>query len=51
MNNLWNKSDAQKFTDDLGFRVFTSRLLGKEAFCIMMKAYSSSIEGLNAFSD
>ena len=44
MKSLWNDSEAAKFTDDLGLRVYTSRLLGQDASLVLHGGGNTSVK-------
>ncbi len=44
MDNLWNNQDAAKYTDDLGLRVYTSRLLAKDKSLVMHGGGNTSVK-------
>ena len=44
MQSLWNDSDAAQFTDALGLRVYTSRLLGKNPELVLHGGGNTSVK-------
>jgi rhamnose utilization protein RhaD (predicted bifunctional aldolase and dehydrogenase)/NAD(P)-dependent dehydrogenase (short-subunit alcohol dehydrogenase family) len=42
--NLWNNSEASEFTNDLGLRVYTSRLLGKDKNLVLHGGGNTSVK-------
>ncbi|HFQ91741.1 MAG TPA: bifunctional aldolase/short-chain dehydrogenase, partial [Chromatiales bacterium] len=44
MQNLWNDQEAARFTDDLGLRVYTSRLLGREKTLVLHGGGNTSVK-------
>lgn len=44
MNNLWNDEDASRYTDDLGLRVYTSRLLGQDKSLVLHGGGNTSVK-------
>ena len=43
MKNLWNKSHAAKYKDDLDLRVYSSRLLGKDTSLVLHGGGNTSV--------
>lgn len=44
MNNLWNDNEAAQFNGDLGARVYTSRLLGRDTSLVMHGGGNTSVK-------
>jgi rhamnose utilization protein RhaD (predicted bifunctional aldolase and dehydrogenase)/NAD(P)-dependent dehydrogenase (short-subunit alcohol dehydrogenase family) len=44
MKNLWNDADAKSFKGDLGLRVYTSRLLGRDAALVLHGGGNTSVK-------
>ena len=44
MNNLWNNDHVNKFIDDLDWRVYTSRLLGKDSSLVLHGGGNTSVK-------
>jgi rhamnose utilization protein RhaD (predicted bifunctional aldolase and dehydrogenase)/NAD(P)-dependent dehydrogenase (short-subunit alcohol dehydrogenase family) len=44
MQSLWNDHDAAQFHDDLGLRVYTSRLLGREPTLVLHGGGNTSVK-------
>ena len=44
MNNLWNNDHVNKFVDDLDWRVYTSRLLGKDSSLVLHGGGNTSVK-------
>ncbi|MCC7450525.1 MAG: bifunctional aldolase/short-chain dehydrogenase [Anaerolineae bacterium] len=44
MDNLWNDQDAAKYTNDLGLRVYTSRLLARDKSLVMHGGGNTSVK-------
>lgn len=44
MKNLWNDAEAKSFKGDLGLRVYTSRLLGRDASLILHGGGNTSVK-------
>jgi len=44
MKNLWNDADAKSFKGDLGLRVYTSRLLGRDASLVLHGGGNTSVK-------
>ena len=44
MENLWNDAEAQQYSDDLGLRVYTSRLLGRNASLVLHGGGNTSVK-------
>lgn len=44
MRSLWNDQDAAQFTDDLGLRVYTSRLLGQDKSLVLHGGGNTSVK-------
>ena len=44
MKNLWNDSDAAQYQDDLGLRVYTSRLLGRDTSLVLHGGGNTSVK-------
>jgi len=44
MNNLWNNDHVNKFIDDLDWRVYTSRLLGKDSTLVLHGGGNTSVK-------
>jgi rhamnose utilization protein RhaD (predicted bifunctional aldolase and dehydrogenase)/NAD(P)-dependent dehydrogenase (short-subunit alcohol dehydrogenase family) len=44
MKSLWNNDEAAKYTDDLGLRVYTSRLLGQETALVLHGGGNTSVK-------
>lgn len=44
MKNLWNDQDAAQFTDELGLRVYTSRLLGQDPTLVLHGGGNTSVK-------
>ena len=44
MKNLWNKSHAAKYKDDLDLRVYSSRLLGKDTSLVLHGGGNTSVK-------
>ena len=44
MKNLWNKVNAAKYKDDLGIRVYSSRLLGKNKSLVLHGGGNTSVK-------
>lgn len=44
MKSLWNEHDAAQFTDDLGLRVYTSRLLGRDSSLVLHGGGNTSVK-------
>jgi len=44
MKSLWNDHDAAQFTDDLGLRVYTSRLLGRDPSLVLHGGGNTSVK-------
>ncbi|MBV8284744.1 MAG: class II aldolase/adducin family protein, partial [Candidatus Eremiobacteraeota bacterium] len=53
MRNLWDDSIAAKYTDDLGQRVYSSRLLGADTTLVLHGGGNTSVKGKtrNVFGD
>ena len=43
MNNLWNNAEAAAFKGDLGLRVYTSRLLGRDKSLVLHGGGNTSV--------
>ncbi|MGQ0749098.1 MAG: bifunctional aldolase/short-chain dehydrogenase [Betaproteobacteria bacterium] len=44
MNSLWNDAEAQRFHGDLGLRVYTSRLLGRDKSLVLHGGGNTSVK-------
>ena len=44
MDNLWRDKEAEKFTTDLGLRVYTSRLLGRDPSLVLHGGGNTSVK-------
>src|SRR3990170_37686 len=44
MNNLWNDAEAANFKGDLGLRVYTSRLLGRDKSLVLHGGGNTSVK-------
>jgi len=44
MKSLWNDTEAKKFKGDLGLRVYTSRLLGRDASLVLHGGGNTSVK-------
>lgn len=44
MKSLWNDHDAAQFTDELGLRVYTSRLLGRDPSLVLHGGGNTSVK-------
>ena len=44
MKNLWSDTESDKFNDDLELRVYTSRLLGKDASLVLHGGGNTSVK-------
>jgi rhamnose utilization protein RhaD (predicted bifunctional aldolase and dehydrogenase)/NAD(P)-dependent dehydrogenase (short-subunit alcohol dehydrogenase family) len=44
VRSLWNDNDAAQFTDDLGLRVYTSRLLGRDKALVLHGGGNTSVK-------
>ncbi len=44
MKNLWNDAEAKSFKGDLGLRVYTSRLLGRDASLVLHGGGNTSVK-------
>ncbi len=44
MNSLWNDQEAGRYSDDLGLRVYTSRLLGREKALVLHGGGNTSVK-------
>ncbi len=44
MKNLWSDVDAAQFTGDLGLRIYTSRLLGREPSLVLHGGGNTSVK-------
>ncbi len=44
MNSLWNDQEAAEYQDDLGLRVYTSRLLGREPSLVLHGGGNTSVK-------
>jgi len=44
MKSLWNNDEAAKYTDELGLRVYTSRLLGQETALVLHGGGNTSVK-------
>jgi len=44
MKSLWNDQDASEFSDDLGLRVYTSRLLGSDPSLVLHGGGNTSVK-------
>ena len=44
MRSLWNDNDAAAWTDDLGLRVYTSRLLGGDPTLVLHGGGNTSVK-------
>ena len=44
MKNLWSDADAAQFTGDLGLRIYTSRLLGREPSLVLHGGGNTSVK-------
>lgn len=44
MNSLWNNAEAQQYKDDLGLRVYTSRLLGRDPSLVLHGGGNTSVK-------
>jgi rhamnose utilization protein RhaD (predicted bifunctional aldolase and dehydrogenase)/NAD(P)-dependent dehydrogenase (short-subunit alcohol dehydrogenase family) len=44
MKNLWNNTEASQFKDDLGLRVYTSRLLGQDSSLVLHGGGNTSVK-------
>lgn len=44
MQSLWNDQDAAQYTDDLGLRVYTSRLLGQDPALVLHGGGNTSVK-------
>src|SRR5258705_5154520 len=44
MNNLWNDCDLAQFEGDLALRVYTSRLLGRDASLVLHGGGNTSVK-------
>ena len=44
MQSLWNDNEAQEFTDDLGLRVYSSRLLGRDPSLVLHGGGNTSVK-------
>ena len=44
MQNRWNETDAQQFTDDLALRVYSSRLLGQDKTLVLHGGGNTSVK-------
>ncbi len=53
MQSLWNDTEAAQFTDDLGQRVYTSRLLGSDPALVMHGGGNTSVKStlVNIFGE
>src|SRR5579862_8520591 len=45
MKNLWSEAEAKTFVGDIGQRVYTSRLLGREPALVMHGGGNTSVKG------
>ena len=44
MKSLWNDSEASRYRGDLGLRVYTSRLLGREKALVLHGGGNTSVK-------
>src|ERR1700675_2955975 len=44
MRSLWNDAEAARFTGDLGLRVYTSRLLGRDKSLVLHGGGNTSLK-------
>ena len=44
MNGLWNKSDAARHHGDLGLRVYSSQLLGRDSSLVLHGGGNTSVK-------
>ena len=44
MKNLWDDNDAKQYSDDLGLRVYTSRLLGRDTTLVLHGGGNTSVK-------
>ncbi len=44
MKSLWNDEEARQYTDELGLRVYTSRLLGRDASLVLHGGGNTSVK-------
>ena len=44
MKSLWNDKEASQYSDDLGLRVYTSRLLGRDASLVLHGGGNTSVK-------
>ena len=44
MQSLWNDQDAAQYDDDLGLRVYTSRLLGRDPALVLHGGGNTSVK-------
>ncbi len=44
MKSLWDEKEAKQFTDDLGLRVYTSRLLGRDKTLVLHGGGNTSVK-------
>ena len=44
MNNYWKNNHTSKFVDDLDWRVYTSRLLGKDSSLVLHGGGNTSVK-------
>lgn len=53
MKSLWNESDAAQYAGDMGHRIYTSRLLGRDASLVLHGGGNTSVKlhELNVFGE